>query len=152
MKTLLLTALLLSISAAHATVLGITTVWLPLYLHGSDSDVELRIVQVPFVSANSSPEAEYSAISRPFVPPSDDSWKQKGDVNLASLYGIAVSIDCASQQEWVVTVDASQAKAPEKYPFSIGQVTDAVVTCVTMLKPIKPASEQKLTIKVIKPS
>jgi hypothetical protein len=151
MKALII-ALLTSVGTAHATVLVLTTAWQPLYLHGSDMSVQIQITQVPIVTGSASPEAEFAAISHPFIPPADGSWKRQHDVNLASRYGIAVSVEVVSAYKWLITVDASHAKAPEGYPFTVDQVTDAVVTCVKMMKPMQPESERKLTIRVLKPS
>ena len=48
-------------------------------------------------------------------------------------------------------VDASVAKVPEGYPFTIEQVTDAVVTCVKSMCPIRPESDLKITLTVLPP-
>lgn len=154
MKSLIFTFFLIC-SSSLATQLGLFTVRQPLYLHGSDGDVQIQITEVPFASSNSSPEAEFAAISQPFVPPTDGSWKRQGDVNLASLYNIKVSVEVASSgapEHWIITIDASKAKIPEGYPFTIIQVTDAVVTCVKLMRPTKPESERTLTINIVKPT
>lgn len=48
-----------------------------------------------------------------------------------------------------ITIDASSAKKPEGYPFTIEQVTDAVMTCVKLMPPIVPENERKMIIKVL---
>lgn len=48
-----------------------------------------------------------------------------------------------------ITIDASSAKKPEGYPFTIEQVTDAVMTCVKLMTPIVPENERKMIIKVL---
>ncbi|WP_170157254.1 hypothetical protein [Roseimicrobium gellanilyticum] len=141
-------------SLSEATTLGMMTVKMPLYLHGSDGDPIIEISDVPFVSAYAAPEATYAAITKPFTPPTDGSWKDKEDVNIASVYGIKVEATDAGEGDvshLVITVNASAAKAPEGYPFTVQQVTDAVVTCVRLMTPIRPADEQKVTVKVLEP-
>lgn len=141
-------------SRSEATSLGMLTVKMPLYLHGSDGDPMIEIADVPFVSAYAAPEATYAAITKPFTPPTDGSWKDKEDVNIASVYGIKVEATEDGEGDvlhLIITVDASEAKVPEGYPFTIQQVTDAVVTCVRLMTPIRPADEQKVTVKVLEP-
>jgi hypothetical protein len=142
-------------SRSEATTLGMLTVKMPLYLHGSDGDPIIQIADVPFVSSYAAPEGTYAAITRPFTPPSDGSWKDKEDVNIASVYGIKVEATEDSESEvphLIITVNVSAAKVPEGYPFTVQQVTDAVVTCVRLMTPIRPADEQKVTVKVQEPA
>ena len=117
---------------ASATLLSLRSVKQATYLHGSDEDAVIRIIDVPFVSHFSDPEWRFSAICKPFVPATDNSWKQPKDVNLASLYGITVSGE-QNGSDVKVVVDASKAKAPDGYSFTIEAVTDAVVTCVKLI-------------------
>jgi hypothetical protein len=148
-------AALSSPSRSEATSLGMFTVKMPLYLHGSDGDPLIEIADVPFVSAYAAPEATYAAITEPFTPPTDGSWKDKEDVNIASVYGIKVEATDAGEGDvshLVITVDATAAKAPEGYPFTVQQVSDAVVTCVRLMVPFRPADEQKVTVKVLEPA
>lgn len=145
-------ATLSSPSRSEATSLGMFTVKMPLYLHGSDGDPLIEIADVPFVSSYAAPEGTYAAITKPFTPPTDGSWKEKEDVNIASVYGIKVEATEDSGSEilhLIITVNATAAKVPEGYPFTVQQVTDAVVTCVRMMPPIRPADEQKVTVKVL---
>ena len=138
---------------ASATLLGITSVKQATYLHGGDSDSIIRIIDVPFVTSYSDPEWRFSAICKPFVPATDGSWQQPRDVNLASLYGITVSGgQKPSSSDVEVVVDASKAKVPEGYPFTIAQVTDAVVTCVKLMYPTQPEKEGKFIIRVCEPT
>lgn len=51
----------------------------------------------------------------------------------------------------LVTVDASKAIQPEGYPFTIEQVIDAVVTCVKIMYPPRPADEGALEIVITRP-
>ncbi len=154
MKAILATIMLLGVGTAHASLLGLFSVKQPLYLHGSDADPEVTFYDVPVASSGSLPESTFAAISLPFVPLSDGSWSEPADVNLASLYGVRVSaVDDSSneQQHWTIMVDASVAKVPEGYPFTIEQVTDAVVTCVKSMCPIRPESDLKITLTVLPP-
>lgn len=141
-------------SRSEATSLGMFTVKMPLYLHGSDGDPLIEIADVPFVSSYASPEGTYAAITKSFTPPTDGSWKDKEDVNIASVYGIKVEATEDGEGDvshLIITVNATTAKAPEDYPFTVQQVTDAVVTCVRLMTPIRPADEQKVTVKVLEP-
>jgi hypothetical protein len=151
----LASAILFGPSRSEATTLGMSTVKMPLYLHGSDGDPIIQIADVPFVSAYAAPEGTYASITQPFTPPTDGSWKEKEDVNIASVYGIKVEATEDGEGEvlhLIITVNATAAKAPEGYPFTVQQVTDAVVTCVRLMTPIRPADEQKVTVKVLEPA
>lgn len=150
--SILLLLLLACLATSPASQLGIFIVKMPIYLHGSDSDAEIRIMDVPFASAGSTPESTFSAISEPFTPPSDKTWNSPANVNLASIYGIKVSAEEDGEKdvtEWNITVNASAAKAPEGYPFTVAQVTDAVLTCVKSMCPMRPLDELKVTVKVV---
>lgn len=144
---LLLIALVLETSASQ---LGLATVKQATYLHGSDTDPVIRIIDVPFVTRYADPEWRFTAICKPFIPPTDGSWHKPQDVNLASLYGIKVEgVSVANSQDVNVTIDVTQAKVPEGYPFTLAQVIDSVTTCVKLMYPPKPEDEGKLTIKVL---
>ena len=139
---------------ANATQLGMVIVKQPLYLHGSDSDVQIRIVDVPVAYSTSYPESYFAAIYLPFIPATNGSWKHPTDVNMASVYGIKVSASegsTGSVAEWKIIIDASTSKQPDGYPFTIEQVIDATMTCIKVMCPPKPESEHKITIEVIRP-
>ena len=153
MKTLLLFIAFLCVTA-NATQLALFPVKMPLYLHGGDGDTEITIADILFASANSIPDSKYAAIVRPFIPLTDGSWKNPADINLASLYGFKIIYNEGSTTGvalLTITIDATNAKVPEGYPFSIAQVTDAVLTCVKLMTPIRPGSEQKVTINLLPP-
>ncbi len=150
----ILSSLVLLATLASASQLGLMTVKQPLYMHGSDSDPEIQIVDVPVASSGSFPESLFAAIHVPFIPPTDGSWKEPEDVNMTSLYGIRVSVELDSAGDvelWKITVDASKAKKPEDYPFSLAQVIDSTVTCAKVMCPHKPEDERKVTITVVQP-
>jgi len=149
MKMTLVIALLLSLPL-HSSQLSLRSVKMPLYLHGGDESPGLRITDVPFVSYFADPEWRFSAISKAFVPASDGGWKTPGDVNLVSLYGVKVTGTYAgNNRDMEVVIDASAAKVPEGYPFTIVQITDAAATCAKLMYPARPETEGKFLIKII---
>lgn len=151
MKTILV-ALAFVVLTAQATTLGLMTVKMPVYLHGSDGDVQIDIIDVPVMNASAVPESLYSSITYPFVPTSVSEGVKPENVNVAAEYGIKASMEEKGEADlphWIITVDASTAKRPEGYPFTIEQVTDAVVTCVKLMTPTVPDDERKVTIKVL---
>jgi len=120
-------------------------------LHGAESDSRISITSVPFVTFHADPEWRFSAISKPFVPPTDGTWRPH-DVNLASLYGISVSGSYKENgTDMLVTIDASKAVIPDGYPFSVEQVIDAVITCVKLMYPPRPPDEGALHIAITQP-
>lgn len=148
MKKILIALIALAIPAS-ATLTRIGSVKQATYLHDSDEDAVIRIIDVPYVASGSYPECGFAAICKPFVPTTDGSWRHPHDVNLASLYGITVSGgQKPSSSDVEVVVNASKAKVPEGYPFRIAQVTDAVVTCMKLRYPTRPEIEGKLIIRV----
>jgi hypothetical protein len=151
MKSLFLTLLLCLAPFASGSELRLDSISLPLYLHGSESDSRISIVAVPYVTFHADPEWLFSALSKPFVPPTDGTWKPE-DVNLASVYGLVVSGDYKKDgMDLVVTIDATKAVAPEGYPFTVEQVIDAVVTCAKIAYPPRPADEGKLEFVIKRP-
>lgn len=150
LKSLILFALL--VAPASATVMGLTSVKQPVFLLESDEEMRIRIIDVPFVTAWADPEWRFSAIGKPFIPATDDSWREPGDVNLTSLCRIKVSGTYKQDSEDVeVIIDASKAAVPDGYPFTLDQVLDAVTTCVKLMYPPRPEDEGKLEIKVVPP-
>ena len=151
MKNLLIAAVMLALPL-HASQLSLRSVKQPLYLHGGDESPGISITSVPFVSHYADPEWRFSAISMPFIPGKDSSWKTPQDVNLVSLYGIkVVGTYGENNRDMEVKIDASEAKVPEGYPFTLEQVTDAAETCVKLMYPARPRDEGKLLITVIPP-
>lgn len=148
----ILSLLALLILPLHASQLSLRSVKQPLYLHGGDESPGIRITDVPFVSYYADPEWRFNAICQPFVPARDSGWEKPTDVNLASLYGIIVSgSHKKDSRDFVVTIDASKAKAPEGYPFTIAQIIDSVETCVKLMYPVRPKDEGILDIETIDP-
>lgn len=154
MKYFLLLLGLGTASLASASQLGLGLIKQPLYLHGSDGDVEIRIVDVPVASSGPLPEGVFPCIALPFVPPGDSTAKDPGNVNMASAYGLRVNASEDSNGDilvWRITVDATTAKRPEGYPFTIEQVIDATVTCIKMMCPPKDEAEHKVIVSVLRP-
>ena len=150
MKTVI-TIIFMLTSPAFTTVLQLSSVKQVVYLHGSDTDVKMTIIDVPFATAYAAPEWFFSAISKPFVPATDGSWRNPSDVNLASLYGIVVEGTYKENSKDVeVRIDVTKAKVPDGYPFTIKQVTEQVKKCVKLMYPYDPKVDSKLEIKVIK--
>lgn len=128
------------------------SVMMPIYTH-TDEDAKIQLVNVPFATGSSDPEWRFSAISKPFTPATDSSTWTPQDVNLASRYGIKVSGGYINKSLDVqVIIDATKAKVPETYPFSIAQVIDSVTTCVKMMFPAQPQGQPKLTIEILQPA
>jgi len=142
-----LTCLTLNVPASE---LELGTIKQPIYFKEAGSASSIRVSDVPFVSRRSEPEWRFAAIGMPFIPPSDGSWKKPHDLNLASLYNIKVNaVRAANYWDVTVTIDATKAKVPEGYGFTIDQVVDSVTTCVKLMSPNTPEVSPKLTIKVL---
>lgn len=139
------------IQSVFGSSLRITEVTQPLYLHGSDTDPEISFQRVPFVTFHSDPEWRFAAISTPFIPPTDATWPPS-DVNIASQYRIKVSGSYEDDEDFVVTIDASNAILPEGYPFTIAQAIDAVTTCVKIMYPHRSSDDGSLRITILPPS
>ena len=126
-RYLLLT--LLGCFSAHASELRLTFLHLPVYFH-SDTDPELTKLSVPFVTSYASPEALLGAMSLPYRPHHDESWKTREDINLISVYGFKLSnapIPCT--KDYRLIIDASGAKTPDGYPFSVQDVLEKIKLC-----------------------
>jgi hypothetical protein len=143
--------LLITVIPVAASHLGLSSVKQPIYLLGTEYDSTIQITSVPFATSGADPEWKFNAICQPFVPPTDGSWKEPHDVNLTSLYGISVAGTYKEGgRDIEVIVDASKAKIPPNYPFTLDQVLDAVVTCVKLMSPAKPEDEGTLEIKIVR--
>ena len=133
---------------AIGSILRIQAVVVPLYLHGSESDVEMSLESVQFVTALADPEVRYMAIATPYIPPVTGDSKP-GDINMVSKYHITLEAAYAEDNKtMVVTIDATKAVRPEGYPFSIEEVIDAASTCVKLATPVRPAEDGALKINV----
>ena len=149
----IITLLLIMTCPVFASGLQLSSVKQVLYLYGAETDCVMKIVDVPFASGYSDPEWFFAAISEPFVPPTDGSWKEPSDVNLASLYGISVRGTYTNKKDSndvEVTIDLTKAKVPEGYPFTLEQVTEQVKKCAELMYPYDPKIDSKLEIKVLK--
>lgn len=106
----------------------------------------IRDVQI--VSHNADPEVYFSAIVLPFTPPTDGSWKQPGNVNIAASAGIQIRCKHLDGRLTEVIISADAAKTPKTLPFAIDEILEATKHCVEKL-----ASEKglKIAIKVENP-
>ncbi|WP_395740041.1 hypothetical protein [Prosthecobacter sp.] len=150
MKAILL-VLSFAVLAASATTLGLMTVKMPIYLHGSDSDATIEIMDIPVMNASDTNSARYHAICQTFIPPSLSSTIKPSNVNIACEYGIFVDLEEIQENgkwHWIITVDASTAKIPKGYPFTIDEVTDVVLKCAKSMTKVRPDEEIKVTFKV----
>lgn len=147
----ILIAIFLAIpSFALASGLTLSSVKQVTWLPNDDEDPGMLIRTVPFVTAYASPEWYFSAISAPFIPSSDSSWKKPHDINLVSVYGIVVSGTYKKESKDIkVTIDVSNAKVPEGYPYTIEQVADKAKECVNLMYPHDADSKSKLEIVVV---
>jgi hypothetical protein len=153
MKLIVLALVLSSAPLAPCSELRLDSVSLPLYLHGSEEDSKTSIRPVPFATFWSDPEWRFLAIATPFVPPRGGDAAKSSDVNLTSLYGIAVEGNYKEKgKDIVVKINASKAVQPEGYPFTVEQVIDAVTTCVKLMYPPRPLDEGALEIVVTPPA
>ena len=150
MKSVIMLLLTMTLPS-FATGLQLNSVKQVVYLNGSDTDATMAIIDVPFVTAYAAPEWRFSAISKPFIPATDGSWKNPGDVNLASLYGINVGGTYRkNSKDFEVTIDITKANVPDGYPFTTNQVLEQVKKCVDLMYPHGLKDEGKLVIKVLK--
>jgi hypothetical protein len=151
MKAILL-AFAFLVLPTYATSLGLLTVKMPVFLPHSEMDQIIEIMDIPVTNASDTNEAKYGGICHEFVPPNLSSWVKPTNINVAYAYGICITTAEAQEKDIyhrIITIDASAAKRPEGYPFSIEQVTDSVMTCVKLMTPATPESEKNTTIKVL---
>lgn len=151
--TILLFILLGSLAPrAAATSLALVTIKQPVYMH-TDGDAQISIVDTQAAIVSGVPEELFTAITWPHRPAAGglSAEHAQQNINLASLYNITVSGNGENPDETVVTIDASRARVPKTYPFTIEQVVDAVTTCVKLMHPARPDDEGKFTIRTILP-
>ena len=74
-KSIFFVLLLNLAQVASGSLLRLDTISLPLYLHGAESEPRIAITSVPFATFHADPEWRFTAISKPFVPPTDGSWR-----------------------------------------------------------------------------
>ena len=135
--------------AAHASELRLTFLHLPVYFH-SDTDPELTKLSVPFVTSYASPEAVLGAMSLPYRPHHDASWKTQEDINLISVYGFQLAYaPILGTKDYRLTIDASKAKAPKGYPFTVQDVLEKIKLCAPLN--YNANKDSKLVIEVVGP-
>src|SRR5262245_38560346 len=106
---LILAAAGLACGSLLATSLGLATVKQPIFML-SDADSQILILDIPVASSGSSPEGFFPLICAAFVPPTDGTWKERTDINIASKYGIKVEVEEGDTLMWKIIINASAAK------------------------------------------
>ena len=87
--------------------------------------VEIAVVEVPFIIGKALPESAFQAIGLPYIPPSV-SFHEHGDINLASIAG--VKIDSFHQEGRAYKIELDYGKVEEKYQTE--ELLSALVDCV----------------------
>lgn len=152
---LMAVAFALTANFSGADTVALVAVRQPIYLHESDLDPEIQFHDIPVAIRAGFPESLFQAIHLPYIPASDREGEKSSDSNVTSVYGIKVSVKETQSEpvlEYAITVDASRAKKPEGYPFSIDQAIEATVTCVRAMTPVRPETEVKFRIEVKRPA
>jgi hypothetical protein len=142
MKNLILAALLVVTASVKATTPTLTSITQPLYYLGSASDAVIQFIEVPKILNNSSAMFWIGLFSDPTAVNGSD-----GDLNLISIYGISVAMTSEDKDGRVtsITIDATKAKKPERYPLSIADVVTATEKAVRIEFPDE--ARTKITIK-----
>ena len=137
---------------AEASLLGLVTVKQPLYLPNSDGGAEILIRDVQVATSQADPEGLFSAISLPFIPPTDGTWKKPTNLNLVSLVGIKVVPRDLGKVGIEVLIDASSARVQSDTPFTIDEIITATERCVREVATGKSYSAERIVIKVLRPT
>jgi hypothetical protein len=142
MKNLILGAFLVVTASVNATTPTLTSITQPLYYLGSAGDAEIQLIEVPKILNNSSAMFWIGLFSDPTEVRGSD-----GDLNLISLYGISVEMthEDDSGKVKAITIDATKAKQPDRYPLSVNSVIEAAVKAVRMEFP--DAAVTEITVK-----
>ncbi|MEM1082662.1 MAG: hypothetical protein AAGI48_00950 [Verrucomicrobiota bacterium] len=114
-------AILLLSSRVEATEDALELVPLPL----DTLQVEIKVVEVPFVIGKSLPESAFSAIGHPFAPPAI-SFHEHEDINVASVAGITVNPTHVEGRNYVIELDYSDVGKE----YLTEELLEAVVECV----------------------
>ena len=102
---------------------------------------------IPFVTSYASPEAVLGAMSLPYIPHHDSSWKESTeDCNLITRYGIKLKFKLVEGTgDYLMTIDVSAAKVPEGYPFTIEEVVRSLKACALKTFPASEDSKLRFT-------
>ncbi|QQL44414.1 hypothetical protein [Sulfuriroseicoccus oceanibius] len=113
--------------AAEATSPTLTSISQPMCFLGSAADTKIQIIETPKILNSSSAEFWVALFASPTVIPASG-----GDLNLISRYGLSVELieQAESGKITAIGIDASKAKRPEHYPFTIEEVIEATVRAI----------------------
>lgn len=142
MKNLIIIALALGSGFACATTPTLTSITQPLYFLESAEDRKIQFIEVPKILHNSSAMCWIGLFSDPTAVKGAG-----GDLNLISLYGISVEMTSQDKDGRVtsITIDATGAKKPERYPLSVTDVVTATEKAVRIEFPDE--TKTKISIK-----
>jgi hypothetical protein len=142
MKNLIIAALALGSGFACATSPTLTSITQPLYFLGSAGDLKIQFIEVPKILNNSSAMLWIGLFSDPTAVQGSH-----GDLNLISIYGISVAMTSEDKDGRVtsITIDATGAKKPDRYPLSVTDVVTATEKAVRIEFPDE--TKTKIIIK-----
>jgi len=148
MKAMLL-LLLLPTSWIEASTTSFLLVKMPVCLLSETAEYPpIVIMDVPMVVAHGADEMHFGLICREYNPPSTVYWVKPYNVNSASIYGISISVEMSPNNQTLrITIDASSAKQPKDWPYSVEEVGDAVEKCVTLMEPEILPNYKKIIVR-----
>ncbi|MEM7791958.1 MAG: hypothetical protein AAF546_11200 [Verrucomicrobiota bacterium] len=120
-------AFLFLAGTASATTPTLTSITQPLFYLGGADDVQIRFIEAPKIRNNAGVMFWIELFHDPTETPGSD-----GDMNLISIYGFKVSLSETDSEgrPTLITVDATEAVKPPRYPFAVEDVADAAVKAV----------------------
>ncbi|MCG8603049.1 MAG: hypothetical protein MI807_23085 [Verrucomicrobiales bacterium] len=112
---------------AQATTPTLTSITQPLFYLGSAGDAEIQFIETPKIINNAGVMFWVELFHNPTDLDGAD-----GDLNLISLYGLTVSLSewDAEGNPTLITIDATRAIRPPRYPFTVEEVADAATKAV----------------------
>ena len=103
------------------------------------------------MTANASPEALLAAMSQPYIPHHDSSWKTTEDGNLITRYNVDLTSEPdPDTSDYIMSIDLTDASKPKGYTFTISEVIERIKTCATKNYPASPTSV--LRFEIIEPT
>lgn len=127
MNRLVSIAFLFLAGTASATTPTLTSITQPLFYLGGADDVQIHFIETPKIQNNADVMFWIGLFHAPTEIPGSD-----GDMNLISIYGFKVSLseNDSEGHPTLITVDATEAVKPPRYPFSVEDVAEAAVKAV----------------------
>ena len=135
--TAIVLTLLASLTSLAASQPTLQSVPQPLWYLHTAAEQPIQIMRVPKIFMSSDANGWIKLIASPTLA------KPNGvDMNLTSVYGIVLTGEVGEPDGHVrkVVVDITEAKKPRRYPFSIREVTAAVVKCIRLAFPKSEAT------------